>query len=485
MYALAIENISDLLDNDPRIGPAFVGTETHAVLGQIPTATIHYKVDDTLKARVHLSEPEPGHVVARYAIGGEDHFTQRTNESESMSSFTARVLDFAGNRAVRGLDAPDAIKSVIPILRAKFAKEYTHVEREPFYFDNSTHFGEAPRGKGSLQPNDVLVVCPDASRPGVGFARISLGEVPTEIVIETGNMETTRIDTTVPNFPHLLDTQLNRVMKTHATDIMMGGMLTPKPVRDALEDLTNDLYFDAKVTKTTSREHPDGYITDIDVETPQGNVKVWYDESRMPFNAARYEFEEYLPVERTMGVYTGNEKSLEYFSDINCRSEFEWTFVQAVTTGLGRDRDLGDYEHTKMAGAHNSAVRLATAMMRHAGGTCSDIEIVKTEQFDFETATRTVVDFVSHDYALRLGLETDGHRTHIFGVNDDGTLVEPENGNEEMVHYESDNNLYDLTMWFNTALQDMTYYNVIVPEREATQVDSISDIIVDTNDLEL
>ena len=485
MYALAIENISDLLDNDPRIGPAFVGTETHAVLGQIPTATIHYKVDDTLKARVHLSEPEPGHVVARYAIGGEDHFTQRTNESESMSSFTARVLDFAGNRAVRGLDAPDAIKSVIPILRAKFAKEYTHVEREPFYFDNSAHFGEAPRGRGSLQPNDVLVVCPDASRPGVGFARISLGEVPTEIVIETGNMETTRIDTTVPNFPHLLDTQLNRVMKTHATDIIMGGMLTPKPVRDALEDLMNDPYFDAKVTKTTSREHPDGYITDIDVETPQGNVKIWYDESRMPFNAARYEFEEYLPVERTMGVYTSNEKSLEYFSDINCRSEFEWTFVQAVTTGLGRDRDLGDYEHTKMAGAHNSAVRLATAMMRHAGGSCSDIEIVKTEQFDFETATRTVVDFVSHDYALRLGLETDGHRTHIFGVNDDGTLVEPENGNEEMVHYESDNNLYDLTMWFNTALQDMTYYNVIVPEREATQVDSISDIIVDTNDLEL
>ena len=485
MYALAIENISDLLDNDPHIGPAFVGTETHAVLGQIPTATIHYKVDDTLKARVHLSEPEPGHVVARYAIGGEDHFVQRTNESESMGSFAARVLDFAGNRAVRGLDAPDAIKSVIPILRAKFAKEYTHVEREPFYFDNSAHFGDAPRGRGSLQPNDVLVVCPDASRPGVGFARISLGEIPTEIVIETGNMETTRIDTTVPNFPHLLDTQLNRVMKTHATDIMMGGMLAPKPVRDALEDLTNDPYFDAKVTKTTSREHPDGYITDIVVETPQGNVKVWYDESKTPFDAARYEFEEYLPVERTMGVYTGNEKSLEYFSDINCRSEFEWTFVQAVTTGLGRDRDLGDYEHTKMAGAHNSAVRLATARMRHAGGSCSDIEIVKTEQFDFETATRTVVDFVSHDYALRLGLETDGRGTHIFGVNDDGTLVEPENGNEDTVHYESDNNLYDLTMWFNTALQDMTYYNVIVPEREATQVDSISDIIVDTNDLEL
>lgn len=485
MYALAIENISDLLDNDPRIGPAFVGTERHAVLGQIPTATIHYKVDDTLKARVNLSEPEPGHVVARYAIGGEDHFTQRTNESESMSSFTARVLDFAGNRAVRGLDAPDAIKSVIPILRAKFAKEYTHVEREPFYFDNSAHFGEAPRGKGSLQPNDVLVVCPDASRPGVGFARISLGEVPTEIVIETGNMETTRIDTTVPNFPHSLDTQLNRVMKTHATDIMMGGMLTPKPVRDALEDLTNDPYFDAKVTRTTSREHPDGYVTDIDVETPQGNVKIWYDESRMPFNAARYEFEEYLPVERTMGVYTSNEKSLEYFSDINCRSEFEWTFVQAVTTGLGRDRDLGDYEHTKMAGAHNSAVRLATAMMRHAGGSCSDIEIVKTEQFDFETATRTVVDFVSHDYALRLGLETDGYRTHIFGVNDDGTLVEPDNGNEETVHYESDNNLYDLTMWFNTALQDMTYYNVIVPEREASQVNSISDIISNDNELGL
>ena len=485
MYALAIENISDLLDNDPRIGPAFVGTETHAVLGQIPTATIHYKVDDTLKARVHLSEPEPGHVVARYAMGGEDHFTQRTNESESMSAFAARVLDFAGNRAVRGLDAPDAIKSVIPILRAKFAKEYTHVEREPFYFDNSAHFGDAPRGKGSLQPNDVLVVCPDASRPGVGFARISLGEVPTEIVIETGNMETTRIDTTVPNFPHLLDTQLNRVMKTHATDIMMGGMLTPKPVRDALEDLTNDPYFDAKVTKTTSREHPDGYITDIDVETPQGNVKIWYDESKTPFNAARYEFEEYSPVERTMGVYTGNEKSLEYFSDINCRSEFEWTFVQAVTTGLGRDRDLGDYEHTKMAGAHNSAVRLATAMMRHAGGSCSDIEIVKTEQFDFETATRTVVDFVSHDYALRLGLETDRLGTHIFGVNDDGTLVEPDNGNEETVHYESDNNLYDLTMWFNTALQDMTYYNVIVPEREASQVNSISDIITNDVDLEL
>ena len=62
------------------------------------------------------------------------------------------MLDFAGNRAVRGLDAPDAIKSVIPILRAKFAKEYTHVEREPFYFDNSAHFGDAPRGKGSLQP---------------------------------------------------------------------------------------------------------------------------------------------------------------------------------------------------------------------------------------------------------------------------------------------------------------------------------------------
>ena len=485
MYALSIENSSDLLDNDPRIGPAFIGTETHAVLGEIPSATIHYKVDETLKARVHLSEPEPGHVVARYAIGGEDHFTQRTNESESMGSFTARVLDFAGNKAVRGLDAPDAIKSVIPILRAKFAKGYEHVDREPFYFDNSSHFGEAPRGKGSIQPNDVLVVCPDASRPGVGFARVSLGEIPTEIVIETGNMETTRIDTTVPNFPHLLDTQLNRVMKTHATDIMMGGMLTPKPVRDALEDLTNDPYFDAKVTKTTSREHPDGYITDIDVETPQGNVKIWYDESRMPFDAARYEFEEYLPVERTMGVYTGNEKSLEYFSNINCRSEFEWTFVQAVTTGLGRDRDLGDYEHTKMAGAHNSAVRLATAMMRHAGGSCSDIEIVKTEQFDFETATRTVVDFVSHDYALRLGLETDGRGTHIFGVNDDGTLVEPENGNEDTVHYESDNNLYDLTMWFNTALQDMTYYNVIVPEREATQVDSISDIIVDTNDLEL
>ena len=485
MYALSIENISDLLDNDPRIGPAFVGTETHAVLGQIPTATIHYKVDDTLKARVHLSEPEPGHVVARYAIGGEDHFVQRTNESESMGSFTARVLDFAGNRAVRGLDAPDAIKSVVPILRAKFAKEYTHVEREPFYFDNSAHFGDAPRGKGSLQPNDVLVVCPDASRPGVGFARISLGEVPTEVVIETGNMETTRIDTTVPNFPHLLDTQLNRVMKTHATDIMMGGMLTPKPVRDALEDLTNDPYFDAKITNTTSREHPDGYITDIFVETPQGNVKVWYDESRMPFDAARYEFEEYLPVERTMGVYTGNEKSLEYFSDINCRSEFEWTFVQAVTTGLGRDRDLGDYEHTKMAGAHNSAVRLATAMMRHAGGTCSDIEIVKTEQFDFETATRTVVDFVSHDYALRLGLETDRRGTHIFGVNDDGTLVEPDNGNEETVHYESDNNLYNLTMWFNTALQDMTYYNVIVPEREASQVNSISDIVSTDNELEL
>lgn len=485
MYALAIENISDLLDNDPRIGPAFVGTETHAVLGQIPTATIHYKVDDTLKVRVHLSEPEPGHVVARYAIGGEDHFVRRANESESMSSFTAHVLDFAGNRAVRGLDTPDAIKSVIPILRAKFAKEYTHVEREPFYFDNAAHFGDAPRGKGSLQPNDVLVVCPDASRPGVGFARISLGEIPTEIVIETGNMETTRIDTTVPNFPHLLDTQLNRVMKTHATDIIMGGMLTPKPVRDALEDLTSDPYFDAKITRTTSREHPDGYITDIFVETPQGNVKVWYDESKTPFNAARYEFKEYLPVERTMGVYTGNEKSLEYFSDINSRSEFEWTFVQAVTTGLGRNRDLGDYEHTKMAGAHNSAVRLATAMMRHAGGTCSDIEIVKTEQFDFETATRTVVDFVSHDYALRLGLETDGRGTHIFGVNDDGTLVEPENGNEDTVHYESDNNLYDLTMQFNTALQDMTYYNVIVPEREATQVDSISDIIVDTNDLEL
>lgn len=485
MYTLSIENISDLLDNDPRIGPAFVGTETHAVLGEIPTATIHYKVDDTLKARVHLSEPEPGHVVARYAIGGEDHFVQRTNESESMGSFTVRVLDFAGNRAVRGLDAPDAIKSVIPILRAKFAKEYTHVEREPFYFDNSVHFGDAPRGKGSLQPNDVLVVCPDASRPGVGFARISLGEVPTEIVIETGNMETTRIDTTVPNFPHLLDTQLNRVMKTHATDIIMGGMLTPKPVRDALEDLTNDPYFDAKVTKTTSREHPDGYITDIDVETPQGNVKIWYDESKTPFNAARYEFEEYLPVERTMGVYTGNEKSLEYFSDINCRSEFEWTFVQAVTTGLGRDRDLGYYEHTKMAGAHNSAVRLATAMMRHAGGTCSDIEIVKTEQFDFETATRTVVDFVSHDYALRLGLETDGRGTHIFGVNDDGTMVEPDNGNEETVHYESDNNLYDLAMWFNTALQDMTYYNIIVPEREASQVNSISDIVSTDNELEL
>lgn len=485
MYALAIENISDLLDNDPRIGPAFVGTETHVVLGEIPTATVHYKVDDTLKARVHLSEPEPGHVVARYAIGGEDHFVRRTNESESMGSFTARVLDFAGNRAVRGLDAPDAIKSVIPVLRAKFAKEYTHVEREPFYFDNLAHFGEAPRGKGSLQPNDVLVVCPDASRPGVGFARISLGEVPTEIVIETGNMETTRIDTTVPNFSHLLDTQLNRAMKTHATDVIMGGMLTPKPIRDALEDLTNDPYFDAKVTKTTSREHPDGYITDIFVETPQGNVKIWYDESRMPFDAARYEFEEYSPVERTMGVYTGNEKSLEYFSNINCRSEFEWTFVQAVTTGLGRDRDLGDYEHTKMAGAHNSAVRLATAMMRHAGGTCSDIEIVKTEQFDFETATRTVVDFVSHEYALRLGLETDKYGTHIFGVNDDGTLVEPDNGNEETVHYESDNNLYNLTMWFNTALQDMTYYNVIVPEREASQVNSISDIIVDTNDLEL
>ena len=108
MYALAIENISDLLDNDPRIGPAFVGTETHAVLGEIPTATIHYKVDDTLKARVHLSEPEPGHVVARYAIGGEDHFVQRTNESVSMGSFTARGLEFAGTRAVRGLDAPDA-----------------------------------------------------------------------------------------------------------------------------------------------------------------------------------------------------------------------------------------------------------------------------------------------------------------------------------------------------------------------------------------
>lgn len=485
MYALAIENISDLLDNDPLIGPAFVGTETHAVLGQIPTATIHYKVDDTLKARVHLSEPEPGHVVARYAIGGDDHFVQRTNESESMGSFAARVLDFAGNKAVRGLDAPDAIKSVIPILRAKFAKGYEHVDREPFYFDNSSHFGEAPRGKGFIQPNDVLVVCPDASRPGVGFARVSLGEIPTEIVIETGDMETTCIDTTVPNFSHLLDTQLNRVMKTHATDIMMGDMLTPKPIRDALEDLTNDPYFDAKVTKTTSREHPDGYITDIDVETPQGNVKVWYDESRMPFNAARYEFEEYLPVERTMGVYTGNEKSLEYFSDINCRSEFEWTFVQAVTTGLGRDRNLGDYEHTKMAGAHNSAVRLATAMMRHAGGTCSDIEIVKTEQFDFETATRTVVDFVSHDYALRLGLETDGKRTHVFGLNDDGTLVEPENGNEETVHYESDNNLYDLTMWFNTALQDMTYYNVIVPEREASQVNSISDIVSADNELEL
>ena len=485
MYALSIENSSDLLDNDPRIGPAFIGTETHAVLGEIPSATIHYKVDETLKARVHLSEPEPGHVVARYAIGGEDHFTQRTNESESMGSFTARVLDFAGNKAVRGLDAPDAIKSVIPILRAKFAKGYEHVDREPFYFDNSSHFGEAPRGKGSIQPNDVLVVCPDASRPGVGFARVSLGEIPTEIVIETGDMETTRIDTTVPNFSHLLDTQLNRVMKTHATDIVMGGMLTPKPIRDALEDLASDPYFDAKITRTTSREHPDGYITDIDVETPQGNVKIWYDESRMPFDAARYEFEEYLPVERTMGVYTGNEKSLEYFSNINCRSEFEWTFVQAVTTGLGRDRDLGDYEHTKMAGAHNSAVRLATAVMRHAGGTCSDIEIVKTEQFDFETATRTVVDFVSHDYALRLGLETDGRGTHIFGVNDDGTLVEPENGNDETVHYESDNNLYNLTMWFNTALQDMVYYNVIVPEREASQVNSISDIIVDTNDLEL
>lgn len=186
-----------------------------------------------------------------------------------------------------------------------------------------------------------------------------------------------------------------------------------------------------------------------------------------------------------MGVDTGNEKSLEYFSNINCRSEFEWTFVQAVAEGLGRDHDLGNYEHTKMAGAHNSAVRLATAMMRHAGGTCSDIEIVKTEQFDFETATRTVVDFVSHGYALRLGLESDGHRTHIFGINDDGTLVEPDNGNEETVHYESDNNLYDLTMWFDTALQDMTYYNVIVPEREATQVDSISDIIADANDLEL
>lgn len=485
MYALSLENISDLIDNDPRIGPTFIGTETHAVLGQIPSATIHYKVDETLKARVHLSEPEPGHVVARYAIGGEDHFTQRTNESESMGSFTARVLDFAGNRAVRGLDAPDAIKSVIPILRAKFAKEYTHVEREPFYFDNSAHFGEAPRGKESLQPNDVLVVCPDASRPGVGFARISLGEIPTEIVIETGNMETTRIDTTVPNFPHLLDTQLNRVMKTHATDIMMGGMLTPKPVRDALEDLTNDPYFDAKVTKTTSREHPDGYITDIDVETPQGNVKVWYDESKTPFNAARYEFEEYLPVERTMGVDTGNEKSIAYFSGINSRSEFKSTFVQAVAEGLGRDRDLDDYEHTKIAGAHNSAVRLATSMMRHAGGTCSDIEIVKTEQFDFETATRTVVDFVSHDYALRLGLETDQNRTHIYGLNDDGTLVEPDNGNEATVHYEAENNLYDLTMWFNTALQDMAYYNVIVPEREASQVNSISDIIVDTNDLEL
>ena len=485
MYALSLENISDLIDNDPRIGPAFIGTETHSVLGEIPSATIHYKVDETLKARVHLSEPEPGHVVARYAIGGEDHFVQRTNESESMGSFAARVLDFVGNRAVRGLDAPDAIKSVIPILRAKYAKEYTHVEREPFYFDNSAHFGEASRGKGSLRPNDVLVVCPDAGRPGVGFARISLGEIPTEIVIETGNMETTRIDTTVPNFPHSLGTQLNRAMKTHATDIIMGGMLTPKPVRDALENLTNDPYFDAKVTKTTSREHPDGYITDIFVETPQGNVKVWYDESKTPFNAARYEFEEYSPVERTMGVYTGNEKSLEYFSDINCRSEFEWTFVQAVTTGLGRDRDLGDYEHTKMAGAHNSAVRLATAMMRHAGGTCSDIEIVKTEQFDFETATRTVVDFVSHDYALRLGLETDGNRTHIFGVNDDGTLVEPDNGNEETVHYESDNNLYDLTMWFNMALQDMTYYNVIVPEREASQVNSISDIISTDNELEL
>ena len=110
---------------------------------------------------------------------------------------------------------------------------------------------------------------------------------------------------------------------------------------------------------------------------------------------------------------------------------------------------------------------------------------MKTEQLDFETATRTVVDFVSHDYALRLGLETDQNRTHIYGLNDDGTLVEPDNGNEATVHYESDNNLYDLAMWFNTALQDMTYYNVIVPEREASQVNSISDIIVDTNDLEL
>ena len=110
---------------------------------------------------------------------------------------------------------------------------------------------------------------------------------------------------------------------------------------------------------------------------------------------------------------------------------------------------------------------------------------MKTEQFDFETATRTVVDFVSHDYALRLGLETDGNRTHIFGVNDDGTLVEPDNGNEETVHYESENNLYDLTMWFNTALQDMVYYNVIVPEREASQVDSISDVITNDADLEL
>lgn len=467
MYALAIENISDLLDNDPRIGPAFVGTETHAVLGQIPTATIHYKVDDTLKARVHLSEPEPGHVVARYAIGGEDHFVQRTNESESMGSFTARVLDFAGNRAVRGLDAPDAIKSVIPILRAKFAKEYTHVEREPFYFDNSAHFGDAPRGKGSLQPNDVLVVCPDASRPGVGFARISLGEIQTEIAIDAGDMEKVVLDTTSPQFKSTFETQLDNLMRPQAAHIMCGGSLTPQWLLEQVRELEAKPYTEFHVTKALTRKHDNGFKTTFMVETPMGEASVWYDETHEDFNPDEYSYDEYRdyePIERTMGANG-------YSVGVGRNYSFDGAFLQMIQNSVYRGHDVRDLDHDEVSKIHKHIGNLAIAVT----GRC--LEISDVEHTDVGTATRTVFTIEDIKHRFQAGIESDSYRTHIFGINNDGEIFNTENGNERDIEYETGWNVGSIAESLEKVLMTMEYLRVDSPRLHTKQnVLDISDL---------